>query len=188
MRISILRVSLSLAIFLGMCAHSGEAREVAGEARAVKAIDRPGRYVSPDGTCQARLAVASMGGFLILTAGGPPRLRVRVEDVTGIAWIGQRTLVYTTSPIYGVPGVYVYECGSGKAERIVVPRTITKANPGGADFFELQRVSTGKPLTIYFYYALDVDGVNFDSFRTPRFLYQVHLDGTGFRRAENPRR
>ena len=155
-------------------------------ARVNKVINKVGEYSSPDGECRATLKIASMGGFLILTAGQSAKRDLKVDDVTGMAWVGGHSLVYTTSPIYGVPGVYVYRCDSSKAKRIVAPRTLTGAYPDGADFFELDRISKRKPFTAYFYYAPDVDNVNFTKFKTPSHLFQVHLDGTNLRKAKSP--
>lgn len=151
--------------------------------RAAAVIDSAGQYVSPDRRCDATLTIASMGGFLILTAGRRNMSgKLKVKDVSGIAWVNGHTLVYTASPIYGVPGVYVYSCGSKMARRIVAPKTLNPAYPNGADFFELKGISIGSHVTVYFYYASDVDKVDFTKFRIPAFLFQVHLDGTGFHR------
>lgn len=162
---------------------SAGARRPAHKELSTAVIGHAGHYVSPDGTCHATLKIASMGGFLVLTAGGGATRKLRVDDVTGMAWVDGHTLVYTTSSIYGIPGLYIYGCGSTKGRRIVAPRTVTTAYPDGADFFELKRVSSETPVTVYFYYTPDVEKTDFAKFRTPAFLFQVHLDGTDFRRA-----
>lgn len=149
-----------------------------------KVINRPGEFVSPNKKCRAVLTVSSLGGFLVLALRRKASRRIKANDVTGMAWVSGQTLVYTTSSIYGVPGVYVYNCDSNKTTRIVAPRTFDKAYPDGADYFELQGTSDGNPATIYFYYAPDVDKADFKNFRAPSSLFEVRLDGTDFRKAE----
>jgi hypothetical protein len=183
MRLLVVAGTLVLAVIMPLSATLAETQRAGRKTPSSVVIDHAGRYVSPDGTCHARLKIASMGGFLVLAAGRSTSRKLKVDGVTGMAWVGGHTLVYTTSPIYGVPGLYVYGCDSSRATRIVAPRTVTKAYPDGDDFFELKRVSAGKPATAYFYYAPDVEKVDFTKFRTPTFLFQVHLDGTDFHRA-----
>ena len=143
-----------------------------------------GEYLAPNGRCKAVLATAAMGGFLVLTVTDRAHKVVKADDVSGMSWIGDATLVYTTSPIYGVPGLYRYHCGSKAEARIVAPKTMTEANPDGADYFELEGVSMGPPATIYFYYSPDVERTDFKKFRTREFLYQVRLDGTDLKHIE----
>jgi hypothetical protein len=145
-------------------------------------IKRPGTFSSPNGQCEVTLKISERGGFLILTTG--KNVRSSVNDVTGMIWASDKTLVYTTSPIYGKPGVYIIDCNSNHMKRIVSPWTITKAYPDGADYFELQSITRGNPTVVHFYYAPDVDSVDFEKFRTPAYFFQVRLDGTDRKRAE----
>jgi hypothetical protein len=183
MRLRVPIAGAALVLLVEVCLRGAGAPQAKAEACPNKVINQPGQYVSPDGTCHAALKIG-MGEAFALTAGKRPSGRLRAKDVTGMIWFGGHTLVYTGGPIYGIPGVYVYSCDSDKVKRIIAPRTITKAYPDGADFFELEGISSGKPATVYFYYAPDVDKVNFETFLTPAFLYQVHLDGSEFRKAQ----
>lgn len=142
-----------------------------------------GEYTSATGKCKAALTPNSMGGFLILTLTGNASKAIVQDDVTGIAWVDGGSLVFTASPVYGNPGVYVYSCGKGRVTRIVDPRNSSKAYPEGADYFELTGISNGSPHIVFFYYAPDVDEVDFSNFRSPRHLYRVDLDGRGFRKS-----
>jgi hypothetical protein len=144
-------------------------------------IKHAGEFGSPNGKCRATLTTSSMGGFLILTVDGDPSQQTK--DVTGMAWTSDGVLVYTTSPIYGNPGVFVYSCGLRQTKRIVPPRTLTKAYPDGADYFQLKSISTVQPAIIYFYYGPDVDALDMKSFESPAFLYKVRIDGTGLGKA-----
>lgn len=147
-------------------------------------IRKAGVYLSPDGQCEVSLKTSEMGGFLILSAAkkngqhGPDA----INDITGIAWLNGNRLLYTVSPIYGVPGVYLFNCKSMQTRTVLRPRNINKAYSHGADYFELQNVVSGAKGIIYFYYARDVDNVDFEKLRTVNSLYQVNLDGTGFRK------
>jgi hypothetical protein len=144
-------------------------------------ISHVGEFVSPDGTCRATVKTSSLGGFMVLTF--DTILGRRIDDVTGIAWVSPKSLVYTTSPTYGHPGVYTYDCESKRVKRLVAPRTLDEAYPQGADYFKLQGVSDGSRTTIFFYYVPDVDAMDAANVERPIHLFQVHLDGAGFRKA-----
>jgi len=142
-------------------------------------VKRPGNYKSADGLCSISLTTSDKGGFLRLGFQGA-RARL-VNDVTGVGYLTSNLVIYTVSPIYGRPGVYSYDCRSHRSKRIVSPRTKNEAYPDGADFFELK--SLGKRV-IYFYFAPDVDSVDFATFRIDSFLYEVRPDGSGFRQTK----
>jgi hypothetical protein len=175
---------LIFAITVGLSAYAAGNRAAGKVTSLYRLLNQPGTYFSPDKTCRAALTVASMGGYFVLRATGPKRFTVTASDVTAFAWTGTHTLVYSTSPIYGVPGIYVSDLMEGGTRRIVAPRVKTRANPDGADYFELARISHGKPPVVYFYYAPDLEKANLDTLRTPACLYQVHLDGSGFGKAK----
>lgn len=141
----------------------------------------PGIYRSPNYKCEASLRISNMGGFLILSVyQRDDKIEKNIiDDVTGMTWISQNELVYTVSPIYGKPGIFIFDCNFNQIKRILGPKTVSKAYPDGADFFELQGFRDG---TIYFYYTSDVDSADFRRFRTDAFLYEVSLDGTGLRK------
>jgi hypothetical protein len=131
--------------------------------------------------------VSGQGGFKQLgisrAADQHGKEKLEVNDVSGMAWIANDQLVYTVSPIYGKPGVFLFDCASLQAKRILGPKTTDKAYPDGADYFELQSVSSDAK-KILFFYAPNVDQVDFKKFRTKDSLYQINLDGTSFRKAE----
>jgi hypothetical protein len=146
-------------------------------------IQEPGTFWSPDGKCAVSLSRNPLGGHLTMSTDRATKRDV--VDVSGVAWLTNRILVYTVSPIYGKPGVFTLTCPSMRITRIVAPRTKTKAYPDGADYFELVRVSTSQKVPlVYFYYAPDADRVDFNEFRTVHYLFQVRTDGIDFRKAE----
>jgi len=105
---------------------------------------------------------------------------VQVQDVSGVAWKSGSELIYSVSPIYGQPGIYVYDCIHQKNTRIVAPRNLNTHYPAGADYFELKGISNTD--VIHFYYAPEVDDVDFAKFRSIRYLYQVKVDGSDMKR------
>jgi len=150
-----------------------------------RVYNKPGVFSSPNRACEASLKISEMGGFLnlfICRQSGKCVDPDVAKDVTGIAWLNGNNLVYTVSPIYGKPGIFLLTCASGKTKRIIGPKTINKAYPDGADYFELQGASSSDS-KIYFYYAPDIDLVDFNKFRSREFLYEVRLDGAGFGKA-----
>jgi hypothetical protein len=148
-------------------------------------VKKAGFYHSPSGNCEASLRIAEMGGFLCLDIRKKPyqgeeKDKKEICDITGMLWIANDILVYTVSPIYGKPGLFLYDCASHQIKQILRPKTKANAYRDGADFFELYGFSRDK---IYFYYAPNVEAIDFSRFRTEEFLYQVNMDGSGFRKA-----
>jgi hypothetical protein len=148
------------------------------------AINRHGSFVSPKGGHEALLEINGMGGFLTLNiiSISDKRRSKAIDDVTGIVWISENKLLYTVSPIYGIPGIFVFDCRKMKMKRILGPKTFYKENPRGADFFELKEFLKEK---IFFYYSPDVNSTDFEEFRTKKYLYQINLDGTEFKKAQD---
>lgn len=140
-----------------------------------------GVYVSPDGQCEATLKVSEWGDMTLSVIKKNDKNSINaIKDITGVVWLGENQLFYSVSPIYGKPGIFSFDCTSMLIKQVLRPRTINKAYPDGADYFELQDAVPGAKGIIYFYYASDVDTIDFKQFRTEGFLYQVSLDGTGF--------
>ncbi len=146
--------------------------------------NKAGTYQPQGGECQALLEVSDMGGFFVLTI-----IRISdgwrgesVDDVAGIAWGAKDLAIFAVSPIYGKPGVFVSSCATGRTNRIVAPRTFNQASPDGADLFELHSLSRESGGKIRFFFAPDVELVDFHSFRTDSFLFEVGFDGSGFRK------
>jgi len=139
-----------------------------------------GVYESHKGNCMISLELSDKGGHAGLMLPSKAHQEQIINDVTAVAYLTNDSLVFTVSPIYGNPGVYIYDCVSKQMKRIVNPRTIDKTYPDGADYFELQELRGNK---IYFYYAPDVESTDFARFRSMNFLYEVHIDGSGFRKA-----
>ena len=132
------------------------------ESSIAQLISRPGQYRSADGKCLAEVTVSGMGGFKELALFSGKGVSRSIRDVTGLAFIGESTLVYTVSPIYGKPGVFKYNCATRKITVLARPVTIDKGFPHGADYFELHSVENKR---ICYYYSMDVDTTDFYTFR-----------------------
>lgn len=143
-------------------------------------LDAGAVYETQKGRCTVSLQISDMGGHVLLALPSKVHQKQVIKDVTGVTYRSNDSLVFAVSPIYGKPGVSLYDCVSQRKKQIVKPRTINKAYPDGADYFELQDVRDSK---IYFYYAPDVDSTDFTKFRSQEFLYEVNVDGSGFRKS-----
>lgn len=144
-------------------------------------VTKPGIFKTYHGECQTELVGNSMGGFTMLYVSQMGTTIQEVKDVTGIGWATGSLLIYTVSPIYGDPGVYILNCVTKESRRIVAPQNITPAYPNGADYFELYRLFSDR---VYFYHAPDVDSVNFKDFRSQTYLFQCNFDGSEMNKAQ----
>lgn len=144
-------------------------------------ITQDGPYKSVAEGCQIVLEISEMGGYLELTI-NPPSTHL-FKDITAIAWVSPDVLLFTVSPIYGKPGVFLFNCVSKQIRRIVGPKTTNKSYASGADYFELHGFSKTNDQEFYFYYAPDVEAIDFSRFRTEEYLFRSRLDGTGFHKA-----
>lgn len=180
--------SLIIVLLFG-CASALSISSFADSPTMIHIVKYPGIFPSPNGKCEASLETNKMGGFLTLYVSSKSDKRniQTTNDITGLVWISDDKLVYTVSPIYGRPGIFLFNCVSKKKKRILGPKTINKSYPAGADFFELEGFSSKANNVILFYYASDVDLVDFSKFRSKEFLYQVDLNGKGFKKVPQNR-
>lgn len=139
---------------------------------------KPGLHASPTGECRIRLSVSELGGWieLQLNSGLNSSSDLIAQDVTGIGWLSGTSLVYSASPIYGSPGIFVLDCLSAKSKELVSPKNMTPAYPKGADYFELYEVIPEEG-NVLFFYANDVDGFDFNGLRRPENLLSVRIHG-----------
>jgi hypothetical protein len=135
----------------------------------VKATREPGHFASPGNACTAVLRRSSQGGFLQLYLGHDKNHVARVaDDVTAFAWASPNSVVYSVSPVYGHPGVFLARCSSRSAITILVaPKNIDKAYPHGADYFELLSINGNH---VEYFYGEDVDTIDFERLRTDNNL------------------
>lgn len=124
-------------------------------------------------TCQIRLSVSEMGGFLILLLGENNKTpQYKIEDVTGVGWLTEDIIIYSVGSIYGKPGIYKYNCKTHKIVQLIEAENQNKEYPSGADYFEIRELSA--PIKeVQFYYAADVDKVDFKNFRREENIRKI---------------
>lgn len=135
------------------------------------ALKEQGLYPSPGKACTAELKSSPQGGFLQLFVQSSLGTSAHIaDDVTGVMWIGQDSLVFSSSPIYGNPGIFEIKCDHDGQylTTLVNPKNINSAYPDGADYFELRGT---KDNILEFYYGFDVDSIDFNTFRTENNLH-----------------
>ena len=142
---------------------------------ATTALKEQGSYPSPGQRCIAVLKVSPQGVFLKLSVQlSTGKLVHMADDITGFLWANEKSLVFSSSPIYGKPGVFEVICDRDRLtlEMLVGPKNINSAYPDGADYFELKKI---KDRSLQFFYGADVDSIDFNAFRTKKYLHSVVL-------------
>jgi len=133
-----------------------------------------GELRSPSGARVARIDDVD-GSRLRLSL--PGRHGRAIEDVTGVAWLAEDSLVFSVSPLFGTPGVFLCEVSRGRVTTLVHPSSFTRAFPDGADYFEVVAVRRGAAARIVFRHAADVDRMDFGSYWTASNLREVDAAG-----------
>lgn len=142
---------------------------------ATTALKEQGAYPSPRQTCIAVLKVSPQGGYLQLSVQSSTGKLVHMADnVTGFLWANEKSLVFSSSSIYGKPGVFEVTCDRERPtlEMLVGPKNINSVYPDGADYFELKEI---KGRSLQFFYGANVDSIDFNEFRTKKYLHSVVL-------------
>lgn len=142
---------------------------------AATALKEQGYYPSPGRMCTAILKVSPQGGFLQLYVQPSEGKMVHMaDDITGFLWANEKSLVFSSSPIYGRPGVFEVTCDRERPtlKMLVGPKNSNSSYPDGADYFELKEI---KGRSLLFFYGADVDRIDFNEFRTKKYLHCVVL-------------
>jgi len=140
-----------------------------------------GSFSAPAGPCKIQVDISPRGGFRVLSLPSKLGKRRRVSDVVSYMFTDDGGVVYSVSPIYGVPGIYLFDCSSRVVRRLVAAKNRDPAYPKGADYFELVGARGTKVL---FYYAPDIDHVDVNKVRTSQNLYETDLQGRTFRKVQ----
>ncbi len=141
----------------------------------VRVIKRPGVFYSvPKNFCTAALKISSQGGFLQLSIGrDKDNLAHIADDITGIAWATSSTLIYSVSPVYGNPGVFLVTCTDDhKITTLVSAKHLDSAYPKGSEYFEIRSISGDR---VEYYYGDDVDKIDFKKLRYERNIRVVRV-------------
>lgn len=139
-----------------------------------------GSFALSKSNCVIDVTVNGMGGSHDLSVRNVSSGAVLLEpviDVTAWGWISNDLLVFSVAPIYGKPGICKFSCTDGTMIKLVAAKTISKAYPDGADFFELQRLDA-KNSIIYYYYHPDIGATSLNQDKwTRNDLYSIDTDG-----------
>src|SRR5882762_2779099 len=73
-------------------------------------ITRPGNYNNGTGTCPVRITLSGQGGFRVLHLPSHDGMREVVKDTTAVLFLDDRKIAYSVSPMYGKPGIFVFDC------------------------------------------------------------------------------
>lgn len=129
-----------------------------------KAIKDIGTFYSPEKTYKVQVTVNSMGGFRDLVVYKDDSKVSEFRDVNAFIWIENHKILYSVSPVYGKPGIYLFDCKTKKNDIITKPSVLNSAYQNGADYFELNDYTNSSKEFTYFY-APDIDLVEFETFR-----------------------
>lgn len=178
-RSKVLPIVLSLVGLVGPACMTSTPKKVV----VVPPIASEGLYGAPRGACSVRLSRSNMGGFLVLslvTGAESDEVGELAADVTGVAWADDETVVFTTSPVYGSPGLFLWRCGATEPRRLVGAAHRSPAYPQGSDYFELVRLEIDDAPRAVFLMTPNVDTTDFALLRQdPSYLFQVQLEGGG---------
>jgi hypothetical protein len=167
--VSKLIAAVALSLFIQCLSGSAFAQE------GPTVFKEPGIYVSrPNGSCTAALKTSEKGGFMQLFIGHDgDHLAHVADDVNAVAWASAESLVYSVSPIYGKPGVFVVTCSSTpKVSILVAPTHKDRAYPDGSDYFEVQAVRGHE---VRYRYGADVDRIDFEHWHSAENVQTAHL-------------
>lgn len=140
------------------------------------------RLIKPQGgRCAARVRKADTAGVLDLSIQGPGAAArsKSYRSVTGLAWVTPGVLVFTSGSYDGTPGVFAYSCAKNHTRVVMEPPLRDDGE------FVLQSVEYGPVPRLLFYFGLSLEKgvVDWSRFRTPAYLFQINLDGSGFQKA-----
>ncbi|MFZ1082853.1 MAG: hypothetical protein WAO19_13120 [Candidatus Kryptoniota bacterium] len=99
-------------------------------------------------------------------------------DVSALAVIDSSIIAYSGSPIYGIPGLFLFDFGEKKTRCIAPPLYFKEGFPDGTDYFEIDRVDL-KNKEILFWHLKELDNVDFSTDWKSGHEYKIKFDGTG---------
>jgi len=118
-----------------------------------------GQVWSPDRGLYLCVTIASMGGYKTATIFKHDKAIFEVKDVTAFFWVSNTAIIYSVSPIYGLPGIFIFDTGTQKISRVVCPKVFGQGYPNGADYFVLSSHNESDG-TITFWHSPNVELMN----------------------------
>lgn len=146
-------------------------------------VDKPGTYCLAHSKSCVSL-ISGEGGALVIAFPHRKSSPKHALDVNGVAWLNSHQLIFSTSAIYGIPGIYRYDLRTQRESTIVPSRARDSAYPEGKDFFKLISVD-GNEAT--FWYFDDIERVNQETLNMTARREHAPLKGRGRVKAEIPR-
>ncbi len=98
-------------------------------------------------------------------------------DIVNVAVITPSIIAYSGSPVYGVPGIFLFDFDKRMTKCIVPPSNFKEEFPDGTDYFEIDRVDL-KSEEILFWHLKDLDNVDFSGDWRSGHEYRIKFDGT----------
>ena len=145
-----------------------------GKVKAIIPINTVGEYFSKNHSCYFEIYSHENGGFNVLSIRLDKQTPLmEVADITGVIWDSPNKLIYSVSPIYGFPGIFIFDCSDKQSRTIVKAINTDQAYPEGADYFELLQLEDNKLL---YYYAKDIDEVDFRTFRSDSKINSITIE------------
>ena len=96
-----------------------------------------------------------------------------IEDINGLFQV-HGFIFFATSPIYGKPGLWAYDCGRKKMMQIIGPKTKNVDYPDGADYFQLKGVLKNKEFYLLKYiHVPDVESPEFSEEMSGRHMRNI---------------
>jgi hypothetical protein len=98
--------------------------------------------------------------------------KLKLVDIDSYEVVGTK-LFYATGPIYGKPEIGIIDCISSVKTTIIFPEHKQSNYPYGSDYFRIKKVSkklTSNSYNIQYYYASDVDKIDFNKFENDNNL------------------
>lgn len=114
----------------------------------IRAVDTPGSYKSRNEKCGAVLTSADIGEYRVLSITRDGSVVQSINGTTGLLWLNDNRLIYSTSAIMGEGGIFVYDCKTAKT------RVVNTHLQG--DVFHLFGASAGDRPVIFFYVTSDI--------------------------------
>ncbi len=104
-------------------------------------------------------------------------------DIVNVAVITPSIIAYSGSPVYGVPGIFLFDFGKKKVKCIVPATNLNSAYPDGTDYFEIDRIDLDTN-EIFFWHVPDVDKADFAGDWKSGHEYKIEFDGTGLMKVQ----
>ncbi len=134
-----------------------------------------GHFTIELGGSKFLLRIGEMGGGTELWVPGIDT--ALSTDITSIGVINPHLITYCGSPVYGTPGVFLYDFENKTAKCFVPAENLNESYPDGTDYFEIDYIDLSTD-EIFCWHVPDVDNVDFSGDWRSGHEYRIKFDGT----------